>query len=447
MTTAAAAEMDPVQVLEHPEGDLESLFRLRKECYLDSAEHKRIRELAAQARLDWKNARSPEGKEGAARKAGLGLWILGQFSEGAELLAEGGKSLAAVYALARCHLELGRFAEAARLLGPLANKGEGGSRFWLRMAHAEAQIEAGQLSAGDEEVRRLQQEYDQTGEFHYLLGRYWERQANHDRAMEEYERAVQFDAEHPRALFRLALNYDLFGQDEKAVELYERCRRLRPSYVHAVMNLGLLYEDRGSYEEAIDCYREVLSVDPNHSRARLYLRDSVASLDMYYDEELKKETEQRQQVLGTPITEFELSVRSRKCLEALGVGTLGDLVQKSEAELLQFRNFGQTSLDEIGNLLTQRGLKLGQKFEKASPGWYDLIYGTSQEDERLRKPISELNFSVRVMRCLARLKVYTVGDLAQKTASDLLACRNFGRTSMQEIESRLRPLGLSLKAE
>ena len=61
-------------------------------------------------------------------------------------------------------------------------------------------------------------------------------------------------------------------------------------------------------------------------------------------------------VLATPIEHVELSVRARRALESLGLKILGDLVSKSEAELLACKNFGQTSLNEVRQRLTEYGL-------------------------------------------------------------------------------------------
>ncbi len=66
------------------------------------------------------------------------------------------------------------------------------------------------------------------------------------------------------------------------------------------------------------------------------------------------------QVLSIPVTDFELSVRSRNCLQKMGVNTLGDLCRTSEAELLASKNFGETSLVEIKEMLASKGLRLGQ---------------------------------------------------------------------------------------
>ena len=63
-------------------------------------------------------------------------------------------------------------------------------------------------------------------------------------------------------------------------------------------------------------------------------------------------------LLSTPVAELTLSVRAGNCLEAENIDTIGDLVQKSEEELLQLRNFGRTSLTEVKEKLAELGLRL-----------------------------------------------------------------------------------------
>ncbi|MEZ4650183.1 MAG: DNA-directed RNA polymerase subunit alpha [Candidatus Eisenbacteria bacterium] len=65
------------------------------------------------------------------------------------------------------------------------------------------------------------------------------------------------------------------------------------------------------------------------------------------------------ELLEKSVDELELSVRSGNCLRAAKIKSLGDLVQKSEAEMLQYRNFGKKSLKEIQDLLNQMGLSFG----------------------------------------------------------------------------------------
>ena len=59
-----------------------------------------------------------------------------------------------------------------------------------------------------------------------------------------------------------------------------------------------------------------------------------------------------------PIEEMDLSVRSYNCLKREGVGTVGDLIQRTEQDLLDIRNFGQKSIDEVKAKLQAMGLGL-----------------------------------------------------------------------------------------
>jgi DNA-directed RNA polymerase subunit alpha len=63
--------------------------------------------------------------------------------------------------------------------------------------------------------------------------------------------------------------------------------------------------------------------------------------------------------LGKNVEELELSVRSSNCLRAAEIKSIGDLVQKSESEMLKYRNFGRKSLKEIQDLLAESGLSFG----------------------------------------------------------------------------------------
>ncbi len=63
-------------------------------------------------------------------------------------------------------------------------------------------------------------------------------------------------------------------------------------------------------------------------------------------------------MLRLPVGKLQLSVRARRCLDAIGVKVLGELIQKSDHELLSQRNFGQTSLAEVKEQLAKYGLTL-----------------------------------------------------------------------------------------
>jgi DNA-directed RNA polymerase subunit alpha len=71
------------------------------------------------------------------------------------------------------------------------------------------------------------------------------------------------------------------------------------------------------------------------------------------------EDSELQRVLSRPVEELELSVRAANCLKAADIKTIGELVSRSEGEMLGFHNFGKKSLDEIKSILETMGLSLG----------------------------------------------------------------------------------------
>ncbi len=82
------------------------------------------------------------------------------------------------------------------------------------------------------------------------------------------------------------------------------------------------------------------------------------------EEEEEEEDESFRDLINKPISELELSVRSANCLEAAQIKTIGDLIQKSEAEMLKYKNFGKKSLSEIMSILGPMGLTLGMNIEE-----------------------------------------------------------------------------------
>ena len=79
------------------------------------------------------------------------------------------------------------------------------------------------------------------------------------------------------------------------------------------------------------------------------------------------ETEKLNENLFRSVDELELSVRSANCLKHANIKLIGDLVQKTEAEILATKNFGRKSLNEIKEILSEMGLGLGMKLESWPP--------------------------------------------------------------------------------
>ena len=76
-------------------------------------------------------------------------------------------------------------------------------------------------------------------------------------------------------------------------------------------------------------------------------------------------------ILLRPVDELELTVRSANCLKAENIYYIGDLIQRTENELLKTPNLGRKSLNEIKEVLASRGLTLGMKLENWPPAGLD----------------------------------------------------------------------------
>ncbi|MDO4550712.1 MAG: DNA-directed RNA polymerase subunit alpha C-terminal domain-containing protein [Planctomycetia bacterium] len=257
-----------------------------------------------------------------------------------------------------------------------------------------------------------------------------------------FSRAVEANPMHPGALFGLALESDRRGNDEDALEYYKRAAAQFPSHVGSLLNLGLMYEDRGENMQAVQCYERILEAYPDHPQAQLYLKDAQASSSTFEDVTPHNPIGQ---ILKTPVGDFELSCRARNCLQQIGVETLGDLCSYTEADLLGSKNFGETSLVEIKEMLSSRGLSLGQTAKPQPPQIQEV--DEIVDTEILLRPISSLGLSVRARKCMSRNGIGTIGDLIRRTGDELLACKNFGVTSLNEVREKLTELQLHLHGE
>jgi len=288
----------------------------------------------------------------------------------------------------------------------------------------------------------------------YTQGRDLEAQGLYEEATECYEGALEEDPTHVQAIFRMGFLHTQRGDLNKAVGFYTSLTEGTEVYAEALMNLGLLYDELQQPERAAEYFKRTLRHDPNHHRAVLYLRDATAAIEQTYDDSQDKELSRKLEILRTPVTDFELSVRSRNCLSKMNIRTLGDLVHKSEQELLSYKNFGETSLAEIKDLLSIKGLKLGQQLEEPLPPEFgEALEEEEVEEEKVRpedlpvteRSIDELGLSVRSQRCMERLGIETIGELMQHTSEDLLSSKNFGKASLTEVKGKLTHYGLTLK--
>ena len=81
------------------------------------------------------------------------------------------------------------------------------------------------------------------------------------------------------------------------------------------------------------------------------------------EKQIDQEKEELRKKLNISVNEIELSVRAANCLNNANITTVGELAQKTEAEMLKYRNFGKKSLNEIKAKIIEMGLSLGMTFE------------------------------------------------------------------------------------
>jgi DNA-directed RNA polymerase subunit alpha len=106
--------------------------------------------------------------------------------------------------------------------------------------------------------------------------------------------------------------------------------------------------------------------------------------EMAANEEMDEEKDRIRKLLNMSIEELELSVRSANCLKTARIGSLGELVQRTEAEMLKYRNFGRKSLSELTSILAEYGLHFGMNVEDygiqlVAAGEYDAEAAESDE--------------------------------------------------------------------
>lgn len=437
--------LDLGAIFKNEEFDDEAYGAVRRLAFAGTNPLNRLRTLMAELEGQ---VRSGEVRKGpAATKLGLCYLALGRAEAAAEWLEQADPGPRRSFALARAYQFLGRLKDAEAEFAQAAQSGWNATACDCR--RAECLIQAGQYDRAQQVIEAAADGAGGAADWHYVVGRLHEERGAVEEAVAAYEAALAADAEHAEAMFRLAYLMDLHGADQRAKELYEACAALPNVHAEVLINLAVLHEDRCEYDQAAQCLRRVLAVAPNHARARMYLKDVLAAGDMYIDEDQLKEEQSRNAVLDIPVTDFELSVRSRNCLKKMNINTLGDLLRITEAELLSYKNFGETSLREIRAMLTQKGLVLGQLVHETRATNTPAPGLASEESEAnsevLNRSVSTLQLSVRSRKCLQRLGITTIGELTARTEAELLGARNFGQTSLSEIKGYLKDLALTLR--
>ncbi len=377
---------------------------------------------------------------------GIGLFIVGGNAEATKKLQKAKDCKEKFIYLAFALRQTGKFDEAIENLERSVE--HGADTLSTTLEKAATYRYASDFEAATKELKTCSNFENVSAEYHYQLARLQEAQGLYEQAMDNYKTAFELSPSHQRALFHLAYRCDLSGDEGAAIDYYKQIASGSLVYVSALLNLAVLYEDRDELEKASQCVDTVLRFHPNHQRAILFNKDIESSKTMFYDEEKEDKKTRKSQILETPISDFELSVRSRNCLKKMNILTLGDLLNISEIELLSYKNFGETSLREIKLLLETKGLHLGTTLEEeqlSSTETSDLSVAEDKDEQLLNKPIDDLQLSVRARKCLQKLDLRTLDDLTRKTDAELLGCKNFGVTSLNEIKKAINNLGLSLR--
>ncbi len=388
-----------------------------------------------------------QAKGPVALKVGIANYILCRFDKALEAFANATDNKERRFFQAMALKNLRQYAKADEEFDRA--KARGWDEREVDAHRIEIQILTGDLAGAKKAMTAYEKKASGTADAAYLRGLLLEHDGAGEQACAAYEQARQIGHGHPRATFRLAYYSDLHGDTERAADLYRECISAPPVYANALLNLAVLYEDAGDYPRAAECLRRILVTQPNHERAKLFLKDVEASKTMYFDEDQAKRIAHHNAILDIPVTDFELSVRARNCLKKMNIRVLGDLVRTTESELLGYKNFGETSLKEIKDMLTAKGLRLGQALEEE--GQAPIALGVAapeapaKDEGILATAVEQIEFSVRARTALSNLRIKTMGDLASKSEADLLACRNFGQTSLNEIRQRLSDYGLHLR--
>jgi DNA-directed RNA polymerase subunit alpha len=382
----------------------------------------------------------------ACLAAGIGLFILRKDAEAVAKLEKAKDCKEKFIYLAFALRRMGQFDQAIESLQKSLDY-EADS-LSIALEKAATYRRASDFDAAGKELKNCANFENVSAEYHYQLARLQEAQGFYEQAADNYKAALELLPNHQNALFHLAYRCDLSGDEEAAIDYYKQIASTAPVYVSALLNLAVLYEDMGEFEKASKCVDKVLKYHPNHKRAILFKKDIDSSKTMFYDEEKEKKKDRRTQILETPISDFELSVRSRNCLKKMNLNTLGDLLNITEVELLSYKNFGETSLREIKIILESKGLRLGMALEEKqadSSEAFDESLIEEEDEGVLSKPVDDLQLSVRARKCLQKLNIRTIADLIHRTEAELLGCKNFGVTSLNEIKKTIGNLGLSLR--
>ena len=439
--TTAIAEIDLDKLLEAETISRETVLHIKEQVHSSKENREKLDKKIEALKVDIKKEHDGARSKDLTLLLGICKWVVGRIKEAVGLLKEVKSRKLGAYFLGKCYRELGDYSQALECF-ERAKKTDA-EEFDIVMDIAETKRTSGNIDDALKIIKSFSHSHANSAELHYQWGHCLDDMGEYQEAFNKYEQSLKIDPNHAKTLFRMAFNYDLGGEDEKAIEYYEKCTKLHPTYKNAFINLGILYEDTGKFDDAVYCFESILDAEPTHNRAALFSKDARASMMMYYDEEVSKKQGKECEVLNIPISDFELSVRSKNCLEKMDIRTLKDLTRITEADLLSFKNFGETSLNEIKAILSQKGLRLGQTLESYNEA--DLFSKIDKgQDKNSIETVSDLGLSTRCRNALSNAGIETINDIKEKTESELVQ-EGVKQNYIDELKETLSKVGLSLK--
>ncbi|MBM2834891.1 MAG: hypothetical protein HW406_2052 [Candidatus Brocadiaceae bacterium] len=439
--TTAIAEIDLDKLLEAETISRETVLHIKEQVHSSKENREKLDKKIEALKVDIKKEHDGARSKDLTLLLGICKWVVGRIKEAVALLKEVKSRKLGAYFLGKCYRELGDYSQALECF-ERAKKTDA-EEFDIVMDIAETKRMLSNIDDALKIIKSFSHSHANSAELYYQWGHCLDDMGEYQEAFNKYEQSLKIEPNHAKTLFRMAFNYDMGGEDEKAIEYYEKCTKLHPTYKNAFINLGILYEDTGKYDDAVYCFESILDAEPTHDRAALFSKDARASMMMYYDEEVSKKQGKECEVLNIPISDFELSVRSKNCLEKMDIRTLKDLTRITEADLLSFKNFGETSLNEIKAILSQKGLRLGQTLESYNEA--DLFSKIDKgQDKNSIETVSDLGLSTRCRNALSNAGIETINDIKEKTESELVQ-EGVKQNYIDELKESLSKVGLSLK--
>jgi DNA-directed RNA polymerase subunit alpha len=433
-------------LIEREDCDAGTIQKLREGLTQGGAQFKALKDIndTLKKRLE---AAPPALAKKLHLKLGVVNYFLGNMAQASENLNQVEAPLGFFY-LGRALTNRGQYEEAMKAYDKAEKAGYSAPQVQLQRAGIHRL--RGEVKESKAILGKLEELSKYSAEFHFQIAGVAKAEGERAKAIQSYEKAIEIDPGHTGSLFELGYANDLAGNDDEAIGYYERCLKYPPVNKGVLNNLGVLYEDNDKFDKAADCYDRLLKADPQDDRARLFLKDAQASINQSYNPDDEQVNNAFKQVMDIPVTDFELSVRSRNCLKKMGIRTMGDLTRITEASLLASKNFGETSLDEIRAVMGAKGLRVGQSLEqgaKYEPRYSPPTTLAPEQQAILTRPVTDLNLSVRARKCMNRLALGSIGELISRSGDELLEAKNFGITSLNEVRERLTALGLKLRGD